>query len=195
MKQRIWLFLLVSFLLGSAAGFAQESGGKSADSLEMWRWINFAILAAGIIYLLAKNLPSFFRERTAAIQKEIAEAQKLKQESERRAAEILKRVSSLSVDIEAFRTQSLAEMEREGERIREEAAAHIIKLKDRAQSEIESAGKTASRELRAYAAKLAVDLAGERIQGRLNSGIEADLVDRFVGDLKGQSLKSGGSQN
>jgi F-type H+-transporting ATPase subunit b len=185
MKQRIWLFLLAS-----AVSFAQEAGGKSDEGLEMWRWINFSILAAGILYLLVKHLPSFFRDRTATIQKEIAEAQKLKQESEQRTAAILKRVSALGADIEAFRVQSLAEMEREGERIRADAAAHIVKLKDHAQSEIESAGKTASRELRAYAANLALDLAGQRIQGRLNASIEADIVDRFVSDLKNQGSKN-----
>jgi F-type H+-transporting ATPase subunit b len=178
--------LLPLFLLAPAVCFAQEKGGESGDAMAVWRWANFLILAAGIGYLLAKNLPSFFSERTSSIQKEIAEAQKLKQESEARAAAILKRVSSLAADIEAFRVQSRAEMEREGERIREEAAVHIQKLNDQAQSEIESAGKTARRELRAYAADLALDLAAQRVRSRLDASTEAGLVDRFVGDLKRQ---------
>jgi F0F1-type ATP synthase membrane subunit b/b' len=86
--------------------------------------------------------------------------------------------------------QSRAEMDREGARIREEAATHIRKLNDQAQTEIESAGKAARRELRAYAADLAVDLAGQRIRGRLDAGAEAGLVDRFVGDLQRQESKN-----
>jgi F-type H+-transporting ATPase subunit b len=195
MKRRLPLFrpaafLLGAFLLGSVVCFAQEQGGESGDTLALWRWVNFAILAAGIGYLLAKHLPPFFSSRTSSIQKEIAEAQKLKQESEERSAAILRRVSSLSADIEAFRVQSRAEMEREGERIREEAATHIRKLNDQAQTEIESAGKTARRELRAYAADLALDLAAQRIRVRLDAGTEAGLVDRFVGDLKRQESKN-----
>ena len=182
--------LVPLFLLACTVCFAQEKGGESGDALGMWRWVNFAILAAGIGYLLAKNLPTFFSSRTSAIQKEIAEAQRLKQESEQRSAAILRRVSSLSADIEAFRVQSRAEMEREGQRIREEAAAHIRKLNDQAQMEIESAGKTARRELRAYAADLALDLAAQRIRARLDVGTEAGLVDRFVGDLKRQESKN-----
>jgi F-type H+-transporting ATPase subunit b len=156
----------------------------------MWRWINFGILAVGFGYLLLKNLPPFFTERSATIKKEISEAQKLKQESEQRAAAILKQVSSLGADIEAFRKQSQAEMEREGQRISEETATHIRKLNEQAQAEIESAGKTARRELRAYAADLALDLAGQRIRTRLDAGTEAALVDRFVGDLQGQESKN-----
>jgi F-type H+-transporting ATPase subunit b len=185
MKRLLWLFLLACTVC-----FAQEKGGESGDTLEMWRWVNFAILAAGIGYLLVKNLPPFFGSRTSSIQKEIAEARKFKQESEQRSAEILKRVSSLGTDIEAFRVQSRAEMEREGERIREEAAAHIRKLNDQATTEIESAGKAARRELRAYAADLALDLAAQRIRTRLDPATEAGLVDRFVGDLKRQESKN-----
>ena len=182
--------LLPLFLLASVVCFAQEKGGASDDSLDFWKWANFAVLAIGLGYLLFKNLPPFFSARSSSIQKEIAEAQKLKQESEQRSAAILKRVSSLGADIEAFRVQSRAEMEREGERIREEAAAHIRKLNDQAQSEIESAGKTARRELRAYAADLALELAAQRIHGRLNAATEATLVDGFVGDLKRQESKN-----
>jgi F-type H+-transporting ATPase subunit b len=181
--------LIPLFLLASTVCLAQEKG-ESGDELAVWRWANFAILAAGLGYLLVKNLPPFFSSRTSAIQKEITEAQKLKQESEQRSADILRRVSNLAADIEAFRVQSRAEMEREGERIREEAAAHIRKLNDQAQTEIESAGKTARRELRVYAADLALDLAGQRIHARLNAGIEAGLVDSFVGDLKRQESKN-----
>jgi F-type H+-transporting ATPase subunit b len=182
---------LVLFLLGAGVCLAQEPGGESGgDSLAMWRWVNFSILAAGLLYLLMKTLPPFFSSRSSAIQKDISEAKKLKLESDQRAAAILQRVSSLGADIETFRTQSRSEMEREGVRIREEAAAHIRKLNDQAQSEIESAGKLAGRELRAYAADLALDLAGQRIRARLDAGTEAGLVDGFVGDLKRQESKN-----
>ena len=189
--------LIPLFLLACTVGFAQETGasevrkpGESSEPSAIWKVANFAILAAGLGYLLAKNLPPFFSARTSSIQKEITDAQKLKQESEQRSAAILKRVSSLAADIEAFRVQSRAEMEREGERIREEAAEHIRKLNAQAQTEIESAGKTARRELRVYAADLALDLAGQRIHSRLNADIEAGLVDRFVGDLERQESKN-----
>jgi len=182
--------LLPLFLLASTVCFAQEKSTEKGDALAVWRWANFAILAVGLGYLMGKNLPPFFTSRTSSIQKEITEAQKLKQESEQRAAEILKRVSNLAADIEAFRVQSRAEMEREGERIRQEAAAHIGKLNDQAKIEIESAGKTARRELRAYAADLALDLAGQRIHARLNADVDAGLVDRFVGDLKRQESQN-----
>jgi F-type H+-transporting ATPase subunit b len=176
------LFAWVAF--ASSVCLGQEPQGDAGDPLSAWRWINFLILILGIGYLLAKNLPAYFRARTVAIQKDIADAQKLKQESDQRAADIERRVSGLSAEIEAFRTQSLAEMEREGERIRQETAAHISKIQEQAQVEIESASKAARREVRLYAADLALDLAAQRIRTRLDPGVEAGLVDNFIGDLK-----------
>ena len=182
--------ILPLLLLGSVACFAQEAGGGEGESLGMWTWINFAILAVGILYLLAKNLPPFFRARSESIRKEISEAQKAKQESDRKAAEIDKRVAGLGADIASFRRQSREEMEREGERIRQETASHIRKVNDQAQMEIESAGKTARREVRLYAADLALDLATQRIRGRLDAGSEGALIDNFVEDLKRQESRN-----
>jgi F0F1-type ATP synthase membrane subunit b/b' len=181
--------LLVLLLFTAGLCFGQEPTG-SEESLGVWRWVNFAILAAGIGYLLVKNLPPFFQARTSLIQKEISEAQKAKQDSDQRAAAIDRRVSGLAAEIEAFRVQSRAEMEREGERIRQETAAHIQKINDQAQIEIESAGKTARREVRLYAANLALDLAGQRIRAKLDAGAEAGLIDNFIGDLKRQESKN-----
>jgi F-type H+-transporting ATPase subunit b len=177
--------LLIIFIFASAVCFGQEqSGGAAADSLALWRWVNFAILAAGLGYLMAKYLPPFFAASDAAIQKDIAEARQAKQDSDQRAASIDQHVSRLGAEIEAFRVQAHQEMEREGQPIREETATHIRKINAQAQVEIESASKAARREVRLYAANLALDLAAQRVRARLDANAETTLVDNFLGDLR-----------
>lgn len=180
--------LLPLLLFCAVVCLAQEGGAAAEpeDKYVVWKWINFLILAGGLGYLMAKNLPAFFQSRTASIQKGIAEAQMLKQDAERRAAEMDRRMSALGSEIEKFRKQSHAEMQQEGERIRQETAAQIRKLEQQAEVEIESAGKAAQRELRSYAADLALDLAEQRVRGRLDNQTDAVLVDNFVADLKGR---------
>jgi F-type H+-transporting ATPase subunit b len=195
--------LLVSILLVGAAAWvdaqeARESTSHSEESNEpgmIWRWANFIILAAGLGYLASKHLPTFFRSRTESIQKGIAEAQEMKRESEQRAKGMDARMSALGSEIERFRTQAHAEMEQESARIRQETAQQIEKLQQQAEQEIESAGKVARRELKTYAAELALNLAEQRIKARLDAGTEAGLVDGFVDDLKRQSVPQQGSQN
>jgi F-type H+-transporting ATPase subunit b len=180
--------ILLAILLGTAL-YAQEKAPESEkevilkDELLIWKWANFVILAAGAGYFLNKYLPPFFKSRTGEIQKDITEAQKTRQAAEKRAAEMDARLSSLGADIEKFKAESKVEMGQEAIRIRQETARHIEKLQKQAEQEIESAGNLASRELRAYAAKLSLDLAEQRIRTRLDASAEAGLVDDFTKDL------------
>jgi len=183
--------LLLLLLIGTTICFAQESGGAAeSEPSVLWKWANFLILAAGLGYLIAKNLPAFFQSRTASIQKSIVEAQQAKLDAERRAAEMDARMSALGSEIEKFRAEAASEMEQEGQRIRRETAEQVKKLERQAEIEIESAGKLARRQLRAYAAQLAVDLAEKRVRARLDTQDEAALIEDFVRDLESKGSRN-----
>lgn len=187
MKRALPLFLLTALL-----AMAQEAApaAEAPDPLLMWKWINFGILVLALGWLMGKTLPGAFKSRTESIQKGIAEAQAQKKDADKRAAVVDQRMSALGTEIESFRVQSRLEMEKEGERLREETAAHIRKLEQQATVEIESAGKAARRELRVYASDLALKLAEERIRTRLDADTESALVNNFVADLKRQESKN-----
>lgn len=194
---RRWL-LIPLFAIGTV--LAQEAaehktGEPAGNPDELWKWANFGILAVGLGYLMAKNLPPLFTSRTKEIQKGISESQQMKQDAERRAAEMDARLAALGADIEKFRVESGAEMRREGERIARETAAQIRKIEDQAAVEIDTAGKTARRQLKEYAAKLALGLAEERLRARMDNATESALVDNFVRDLERQNTQSTGSKN
>jgi F-type H+-transporting ATPase subunit b len=179
--------VLLALMLATGV-FAQEKQEKAEepitkDEMLVWKWANFAILVAGAGYLLSKHLPPYFKSRTGEIQKDITEAQATKQAADKRSAEMDARLNSLAADIEKFRVQAKIEMEQEAARIRQETAHQIEKLQKQAEQEIESAGTLASRELHAYAAKLSLDLAEQRIRTRLDAATEAGLVDDFTKDL------------
>jgi F-type H+-transporting ATPase subunit b len=189
--------LLAVFLLTICDGRlpAQETATQeTGDPWIVWKWANFLILAGGIGYLISKTLPPFFQSRTTEIKKGIAEAQQMKRDAEQRVAEMQARMDALGAEIDRFRTQSQAEMEQEGQRIRGETSRQIQKLQVQAEQEIESAAKTARRDLSAYAADLALKLAEQRIRTRLGPEVETSLVGGFIDDLKQQNLQQG-SQN
>jgi F-type H+-transporting ATPase subunit b len=182
-------------LLASAAmvGAQEQEKAGAAEKSEpgiAWKWANFAILAVGLGYLANKHLPPFFRSRTAEIQQGIIEAQQIKRDAEKRAAEVKQLIQKLGLEIDQFRTQSREEMRQEGERIQQEAVKQLSHVEQLAQQEIEAAGKAARRELKDYAAKLALDLAEERVRARLNPGSETRLVDGFIRDLQRQESKN-----
>jgi len=200
MKRLLWMTVLGAGLCvglckaQEAAGEAKKEATQHAegaeDSLTIWRWANFLILAGGLAYLIGKSVPAMLKTRSADIQKGISEGQRLKADAEARAAGIEQKISKLGSEIQAFRAESVLEMEKEGQRILQETAKAIEKLQSQAAAEVESAGKAARAELKQYAAGLSIDLAARRIQAGLDSGTEAGLVDGFIGDLARQRSKN-----
>jgi F-type H+-transporting ATPase subunit b len=193
-------FLLVALLAAGTTVFAQEAATEHAEHGEeasgelvvpdSLKWANFAILAVGLGYMLMKLLPKNFAERTAAIQKDITEAQAVKRDAEARVAKVEAQVKSLGADIENFRKESAKEMAHEGERIRQETATHIQRLGEHTAMEIENAGKLARRELRQFSSDLALKLAEDRLRAKLDGATDAALVDGFVADLGRQGSKN-----
>jgi len=186
--------VLVLVMLGAATLAAAETAGP-AEVSPIWKWANFAILAVGLGYLMAKSLPPLFASRTKEIQKGISESQQMRMDAERRSAEMDARLNALGADIEKFKTQSAAEMQQESERISRETLAQIKKIEQQAAVELESVGKTARRQLKEYAAELAMGLAEERLRARIDGATESALVDDFVRDLEHQASQKNGANN
>jgi F-type H+-transporting ATPase subunit b len=178
---------IATLLFGGAVWLSAQEGGAKLEPGVGWKWANFVILVAGLGYLAAKTLPALFQSRTEEIQKGIAEARAIKQDADKRAAEVEARTQALGADIERFRVEAKAEMQQEGERIRQETAAQIARLEHQAQLDIETTGKIARRELKSYAAKLSLDLAEQRVRARLDANTEQGLVDAFIQDLERES--------
>ena len=157
-----------------------------------WKWANFAILAAGLGYLVGKNAGPFFRARTEEIQKGIAEASKVRAEAEQRAAQIEARVANLSAEVESIRAKSKEEISAEGVRVQAETEAQLAKIQARTESEIASAAKQASLQLKAYSAQLALELAEKQIRQKLDQPTQSDLTGAFISDLRKQADSAAG---
>jgi F-type H+-transporting ATPase subunit b len=150
--------------------------------------LNFAVIAAVIVWAGRKFLPAMFSARTAAIQKAMQEAQKASDEARRKLAEIESRLMKLDVEIGMMRDAAEKDAGAEEARIQAAAQEDARKMVQAAQQEIASAAKTARRELTAYAADLAVGLAKKQIH--VDAATDHTLVRRFAGEL-GTSEASG----
>ena len=190
------LLLILMLALAPFAIQAQEEAAKEGEhaegeaGLEKWKWANFAILAVLLGSLAAKQLGGLYRTHTEDIRKGIADAQAMKADAEKRIAAINQRVNALDEEIDKIRAESAGEMQREGARIAQETKAAIAKAEQQAAQEIDSAGKLARRDLKEYAAMLALQQAEERIRAQMNAASEGALIDNFVGDLARQGSKN-----
>lgn len=162
-----------------------EAGGEHALANEIWwKWANFGILMAGLGYLTGKHAGPFFKARSEGIKQGIAAAAAQKADAEARAVAIERQIGNLGAEIDALRKGAHTEMEAESNRLRAETEQQIAKIQAQAESKIASAAKTATHDLKSYAAELALGLAEQQIRNRMSPETERNLVDTFVGDLQ-----------
>lgn len=144
-------------------------------------FLNFAIIAGIVVYFGRKHLPGMFRNRTADIQKAMEEARKASAEANRRLAEIEARLTRLDVEIGTMQANAEKEVEAEEQRIATATQDETRKIVEGAEQEIAAAAKLARRELKAFAADLAVNLASKQIN--VDAKTDQALVDRFAHEL------------
>jgi F0F1-type ATP synthase membrane subunit b/b' len=175
----------ILMLLCLTAGLALAEG-KTADdpNLPIWKWANFLILAGGLGYMMAKFLPPLFAARTLAITKDMTQSQHIRQEAEEMAAEVEQRLEVIEREISCLKTESKTETRVETQRLTEHVSVEISRIQAQAEREIADAGKDARVELQLFAAKLAIDLAAQKIKARMTPTMDDRLIRGFVRDLK-----------
>jgi F-type H+-transporting ATPase subunit b len=109
------------------------------------------------------------------------EAKAASDEAKSRLAAIESRLSRLDSDIAAMTAQAEQDGAAEADRIRAAAEVDKQKIVEAAAQEIEVAAKSARRELAAYAADLAVNMARQRIQ--VDVPADQALVSGFAASL------------
>ncbi len=166
---------------GEAKGEKHE--GESGGNMMMWKWLNFGILAAGLGYLMSKNLGPFLAERSAGIREALAAGENAKIAAEARAMAVQVKLDGLAGTVDALKAEAKSEREHEAVRLRRETELELARISQHAAMEIESASKLARLELQRHAAKLAIDLATQKVKGRMTGDVQSALMDSFVGGL------------
>jgi F-type H+-transporting ATPase subunit b len=175
-----------------SARTAEQTGNSGAEKpgLAIWQWINFAILVGVLGWLAAKQGGPFFAGRAKGIAEGLAAGEKAKNEAEARARAVDQRLANLKNEIADMRSKAREEREREADRIRRDTQTEIARIRAHAEQELESAGKQARLDVQRFAAKLAVDLAEQKIRSRMSSEAQGALFDRFLRDLPDGSARA-----
>ncbi len=122
-----------------------------------------------------------FRDRTQAIQKGIREAQAASAEAKQRLGDIEARLAKLDSEVAEIRSSAEREAAAEEQRILQAAEEDKRKVLEGVETEISAIARNARRELKTYAATLAVDLASRKI--KVDESTDQVLLREFVGQL------------
>lgn len=162
----------------SVRWIAQKTGMSVHTAYWVFVIFNFAVIAAVIGKYLIKYLPGMFRSRTASIKQSMEDARKASDEANRRLGDIESKLSRLDVDIATIRAEAEAVNKAEEARLQASIEEERKKIVVSSQQEIEAAAAQARRELKVYAADLAVSLAEKKIT--VDERTDKALVRNFV---------------
>ena len=172
------------FLTLNAHAAEERASGAVETATEIFKWINFAIVAGVVLWLCLKKAPGFFRGRAEAIGSAIAKAGSAKAAADAQLREAENKLANLQKEVIELRAFAERESAAEVDRIHSATRADLEKIAAAARAEIEAAERAARLELKALAAKLAVDGAESLLVKQLTAQAQAALISNFVESLE-----------
>lgn len=182
--------LMAGFALASGGG--EAAGGHHVDSGVVakdfaWRILDFGLMAALLIYLLAKPIKNGLAGRRDGIEKALSDAVAAREAAEAKFAEYDVKLTKAAAEIEEMSTAIRREGELERDRILANAREMAAKITSEAEKTAESEILRARTELRQEASRLAIAMAEDLLKKQINAADQQRLVSEYmsqVGELQ-----------
>jgi F-type H+-transporting ATPase subunit b len=154
----------------------------------LFEYLNFAVLAGAVLFALLKYLPKTFRAQREDIQHRLLDARTATEQANQRLSAIEERLSRLDEEIASIAKQAEKDGVEDEARIKESIETERQRITEAVSRDIAAASGAAQRDLKRFAAGLAVDRAGQRIA--LSEDDDRALVQEFSKSL-GMQARNG----
>ena len=147
---------------------------------ELFRWMNFIVLAVVLYIVLAKILPGVLRGHRDKTQQAIDEARASRETAERLLRENQAKTANLQEELSRLQAQAAQEREELARRMELEAEQQASRIVTQARIEVERAMERARQSLREEAAALTVQIAEEILQREVREADNQAIVRRYI---------------
>jgi F-type H+-transporting ATPase subunit b len=173
----------------SYAGAAEPAAANPAETSlgEMFRWLNFSVVALALGYLIVKYGPGFFRARATAISADMTRAAAAKAEAERMLHEAEEKLARLNQEVAGLRSAAERDAVAAAERVGTLTRSDMEKIVRAARAEIDAAERAGRLQLKAVAARAAIDRAEALLEKQLTPELQSALFHQFVESLPGSA--------
>lgn len=190
-KLRNITITLLAALALPALALAAGGGEHHVDSGVIlkdfiWRCVNFAVMVGLLGYFVSKPIRNGLQNRRAEIEKTLADAAAAREAAEAKAREYQEKLAKAAAEIDTIYAAIRREGELERDKILASAREMAAKIEQEADAKATSAVARARLELRAEAARLAVELAEQLLVQNVSTADQKRLVDEYmqkVGEL------------
>jgi F-type H+-transporting ATPase subunit b len=157
---------------------------STETAAQIFEDINSGVLLGAILIVLFRIVPKMFRTRSEKLQQDLVGARLATEDANRRLAEVEGRLQRLDSEIDAIRRQVEQEGAHDETRIHAAMESERERIVASAEQEIAAAQSAAQRQLKKFAADLAIDHAMRKLQ--LSTDTDRALVREF-----GKNLNNG----
>jgi F-type H+-transporting ATPase subunit b len=187
-SRRSWAMLLGMLVWGSVTVAWAAGGGHHAEAEfnlteEIFRWVNFIILAVVLYVVLSKVLPRVLQDYRQKIQQAIEQAQAGRDEAQRLLEENQRKTANLQEELTRLRQQAAQEREEMARRLEAEGQQLATRIIAQARLEVERATELAQLSLRQEAAMLTVQIAEDILRRELHDEDQQAIVRRYIARL------------
>jgi F-type H+-transporting ATPase subunit b len=164
----------------SVKWFSSHTGMDVKTGYWVFTTLNFAIVAIAILWGWMKVWPNVVRARNERISHDLEEARRTSEEARRRLGDIEARLSKLDTEIAGMRSRAESDGKAEAERMKAASLEEKERILKAADQEIASASAQAQRDLKAFAAEMAINIAQARIASGIDINSDEQLVREFA---------------
>lgn len=181
-RRALWVLASVPLFI-----FAETSGEAHPSAIAdlAGKTLNFLILFGGLAFVLVKPIRAFFAARSMEVRTTMAQAASSRDEAQKKLASIRSRLEGVGEEVRKIHDAGRSQGLKDKETIVALAAREADRIRAMAREEIEARGQASRRELRKYAAELAISIARSRIEGRLTPDVQSRLIDESL-DILGR---------
>jgi F-type H+-transporting ATPase subunit b len=187
------VFCLAGTCMFAASAFSGEAahgegGHQAVTFLGDWlpRIVNFAVIAAVVVYFARKPAIDFFKNRSLAIAKAMHESQEASERAVRAVGEMEQKIRDLERETDGMLAEARARGEKDKQALVEEGKKLAQDIQNQVKQGIEIEVRKARTALAAEASRLSLDLAEGRIKEKINNTDHERIVKEYISNVGGK---------
>jgi F-type H+-transporting ATPase subunit b len=182
---------LAGVCIFAAIAFAEEAGSEGHEEITFtgdWlpRLVNFAIIAAVVIYFARKPVRDFFANRSAEIAKAMQESKDARERAVAALAEMERKIKELEAETARMISDAKERGEKDRQSLIEEGRKVAADVQAQVKQGIDIEVQKAKASLAVEASLLSVDLAEGKIKKNISSQDHERIVKEYISKVGGK---------
>jgi len=186
---------IIPFFYGIAGAFVAalafaENGGHEEKNTFLGDWlpriINFAILAAALVYFARKPIRDFFASRTAAIAKSMEESKEARERALTALADMERKVRDVGAETDRLIEETRARGERDKQSLVDEGKKVAQDIQAQVKQGVDIEVQKARTALAVEASLLSLELAEGRVKKTISDQDHERIVKEYIAKVGGK---------